>query len=131
MKGNGPTAEAMAALALTQEGFDVALPVFKQPSFDMISKWGGALHTIQVKSGCVNPNGKTVQWHTTKNTARLYSEGDCSYFGLVLVPNNEVWWIPFSEIKGRHSVCTNIEHDSLAKYRGNIEGLKKCDEKCD
>ena len=28
MTHNGPTAEAMAALALTREGFDVALPVF-------------------------------------------------------------------------------------------------------
>ena len=61
MTHNGPTAEAMAALALTREGFDVALPVFKQPSFDMISKWGNALHAIQVKTDCVNLNGKTVQ----------------------------------------------------------------------
>ena len=49
----------MAALALTQEGFDVALPVFKQPSFDMISKWGKAIHTIQVKTGSMQPNGKS------------------------------------------------------------------------
>ena len=49
MTHSGPTAEAMAALALTREGFDVAAPVFKQPSFDLISKWGRALHTIQVK----------------------------------------------------------------------------------
>ena len=126
MRVNGPTAEAIAALALTQEGFDVALPVFKQPSFDMISKWGNALHTIQVKSGCVNPNGKTVQWHTTKSAAGLYSEGDCSYFGLVLIPRNEVWWMPFSEIRGKPSVCTNIENDSLAEYTGNIDSLKKC-----
>ena len=125
MTHSGPTAEAMAALALTQEGFDVALPVFKQPSFDMISKWDNALHTIQVKSGCFNPNGKTVQWHTTKNAAGLYSEGDCSYFGLVLIPRNEVWWIPFSEVRGRHSVCTNFERDTLAGYRAATDGLKK------
>ena len=131
MRGNGPTAEAMAALALTREGFDVALPVFKQPSFDMISKWGNVLHAIQVKTGSFQPNGKTIQWKTTKHAAELYSEGDCSYFGLVLIPRNEVWWIPFSEVRGKHSVCTNIEHDSLAEYRGNIDGLKKCDEKCD
>ena len=126
MRVNGPTAEAIAALALTQEGFDVALPVFKQPSFDMISKWGDALHTIQVKSGCVNPNGKTVQWHTTKSAAGLYSEGDCSYFGLVLLSHNEVWWIPFSEVSGKSSICTNIERDPLVEYRGNVDGLKKC-----
>ena len=60
MTHSGPTAEAMAALALTREGFDVALPVFKQPSFDMISKWGRAIHAIQVKGGTLFENGKTV-----------------------------------------------------------------------
>jgi len=125
MTHSGPTAEAMAALALTREGFDVALPVFKQPSFDMISKWGRALHTIQVKTGCVNANGKTVQWHTTKSAGGLYEEGDCSYFGLVLIPHDEVWWVPLSEVRGRYSVCTNIERDALAVYRAATDGLKK------
>jgi hypothetical protein len=124
MKVNGLTAEAMAALALTREGFDVAAPVFKQPSFDLISKWGRALHTIQVKTGCVNANGKTVQWHTTKSAGGLYAEGDCSYFGLVLIPHNEVWWVPFEEVTGKKSICTNIEHDSLAEYRGSLDALK-------
>ena len=59
MRGDGSAAEAMAALALTQEGFDVALPDFKQPSFDMISKWGKAIHTIQVKTGSMQPTGKS------------------------------------------------------------------------
>ena len=125
MTHSGPTAEAMAALALTGEGFDVALPVLKQPSFDMISKWGRALHTIQVKTGCVNANGKTVQWHTTKSAGGLYEEGDCSYFGFVLIPRNEVWGIRFSEVRGRHSVCTNIERDALAVYRAATDALKK------
>jgi len=44
---------------------------------------------------------------------------------LVLIPRNEVWWIPFSEIKGKYSVCTNIERDGLAEYRGATDGLKK------
>ena len=117
----------MAALALIEEGFDVALPVFRQPSFDMISKWGKAIHTIQVKTGSMQPNGKSIQWKTTnRHGAGLYMEGDCSYFGLVLVPRNEVWWIPFSEVSGKQSICTNIERDSLAEYRGNLESLKKC-----
>lgn len=105
----------MAALALTREGFDVALPVFKQPSFDMISKWGRVLHTIQVK---------TVQWKTTKHALGLYVEGDCTYFALVLVPRNEIWWLPFSEVSGKPSVCTNIERDPLAEYRGSLDSLK-------
>jgi hypothetical protein len=45
-------------------------------------------------------------------------------FQVVLIPNDEIFGVPFSEVKGRHSVCTNIEHDSLAKYRGNIDSLK-------
>jgi hypothetical protein len=44
---------------------------------------------------------------------------------LVLIPRNEVWWILFSEIRGRHSVCTNIERDTLAGYRAAPDGLKK------
>ncbi len=123
--GNGPTAEAMAALALTAQGFDVAAPIFKQPSFDLISKWGRALHAIQVKTGCLAANGKTVQWKTTKHAEGLYEEGDCSYFGLVLIPHDEIWWVPFSEVRGRHSVCTNIERDALAVYRAATDGLKK------
>jgi hypothetical protein len=126
VKGDGSAAEAMAALALTQEGFDVALPVFKQPSFDMISKWGNALHAIQVKTGFLQPNGKTIQWKTTKRRgARLYEESDCTYFALVLVPRNEIWWLPFSEINGRHSVCTNTERDTLVGYRAATDALKK------
>jgi len=124
MRGDGSAAEAMAALALTQEGFDVALPVFKQPSFDMISKWGRVLHTIQVKTGSTQPNGKTVQWKTTKHADGLYVESDCTYFALVLVPRNEIWWLPFSEVSGKPSVCTNIERDPLAEYRGSLDNLK-------
>ena len=44
---------------------------------------------------------------------------------LVLILHDGIWWVSFSVIRGRHSVCTNIEHDSLAEYRGNIDGLKK------
>jgi len=51
----------MATLALIEEGFDVALPVFGQPSFDLVSKWGRAIHTIQVKTGCIASNGKSIQ----------------------------------------------------------------------
>jgi len=60
-----------------------------------------------------------------RSASKLYSEADCSYFDLVLIPRNEVWWIPFSEIKGKHSVCTNIERDVLAGCRGATDGLKK------
>ena len=60
-----------------------------------------------------------------RSVSKLYSEADCSYFVLVLIPRNEVWWIPFSEVKGRYSVCTNIERDALAGYRAATDGLKK------
>ena len=55
----------------------------------------------------------------------LYEEGDCSYFGLVLIPCDEIWWVPFSEVKGRHSICTNIERDTLHQFRSSTCGLKR------
>ena len=56
---------------------------------------------------------------------KLYSEDIAAYVGLVLIPHDEIWWMPFSEVRGRHSVCTNIERDGLAEYRGATDGLKK------
>jgi len=120
---SGQTAEAMATLALVKEGFEVSLPVFTSPAFDIISKWGRAIHPIQVKTGGICQNGTTVQWHTCAHN-RMYTEDDCSYFALVLIPRDEVWWMPLSEINGRRSVSTNINRDSLAEYRGNLEPLK-------
>ncbi len=55
----------------------------------------------------------------------MYTEEDCSYFGLVLIPRNEVWWVPVSETIGKKSLCTNIENDSLSRYRAATDGLKK------
>ena len=68
---------------------------------------------------------EAVSQRGNRSASKLYSEVDCSYFGLVLIPRNEVWWIPFSEVRGRLSVCTNIERDGLAEYRGATDGLKK------
>ena len=65
----------------------------------------------------------TVQWHTCAHN-RMYTEEDCSYFALVLIPRDEVWWLPFSEVKEKRSICTNIEKDLLVEYRGNLEPLK-------
>ena len=85
---------------------------------------------LGIHSGRSNENGKSVQWHTSKTprtneSSGLYSEADCSYFGLVLIPFEEIWWIPVLEIGGRTSICTKIKKDMLAIYRGNTEGLKK------
>ena len=93
---------------------------------------GLAVQPIQIKSGRLQKKEKLVQWHTAKTPkvnepSKLYSEADCSYFGLVLIPFEEIWWIPVSEIGDKTSICTNIEKDLLAIYRGNTEGLKKCD----
>jgi len=36
--------------------------------------------------------------------------------------HDEIWWLPFSEISGKQSVCTNIEQDALAEYCGATDG---------
>ena len=123
---NGQTAEAMAAQALASAGFFVCAPIFTAPAFDLVSKWGRAIHAIQVKSGALHDNQKTIQW-MTQTPSGVYSEEDCSYFALVLIPRDEIWWVPVSEVAGKKSICTNAEKDLLHKYRGNLQGLKKCD----
>jgi hypothetical protein len=55
----------------------------------------------------------------------MYTEEDCSYFGLVLIPRNEVWWVSVSEIIGKKLLCTNIDNDFLCIYRAATDGLKK------
>ena len=67
--------------------------------------------------------GTTVQWHTCAHN-RMYTEDDCSYFALVLIPRDEIWWVPVSEVAGKKSICTNAEKDVLHKYRGNLAPLK-------
>ena len=123
MNLTGQTAEAVAALALVREGFEVSAPIFTSPAFDLVAKWGRAIHAIQVKGGTLFENGKTIQWHTCTNR-RMYTPSDCSYFGLVLIPRDEVWWVPIEEVIGKRSVCTNTDNDLLSRYRGNLDALK-------
>ena len=51
--------------------------------FDLISKWGRALHAIQVKAGNLCSNGMTVQW-SMRSSKGVYTEEDCTYFACVL-----------------------------------------------
>ena len=54
----------------------------------------------------------------------FYTEEDCSYFALVLIPRDEIWWVPVSEVTGKKSICTNAEKDTRPEYRGNLSQLK-------
>ena len=113
-----------AAHALASAGFSVSVPIFSAPAFDLVAKWGRAIHAIQVKSEALHDNQKTIQW-MTHTPSGFYTEEDCSYFALVLIPRDEIWWVPVSEVAGKKSICKNAEKDLLHKYRGNVEGLKK------
>ena len=53
---NGQKAEAMAAQALASAGFSVSVPIFAAAAFDLVAKWGRAIHAIQVKSGALHHN---------------------------------------------------------------------------
>tara|TARA_A100001037_G_scaffold246414_1_gene228149 strand:- start:1166 stop:1495 length:330 start_codon:yes stop_codon:yes gene_type:complete len=86
----------MAAQALASAGFFVSVPIFTAPAFDLVAKWGRVIHAIQVKSGNLHDNQKTIQW-MTHTPSGSYTEEDCSYFALVLIPRDEIWWVPVSE----------------------------------
>ena len=114
----------MVAQALASAGFFVSVPIFTAPAFDLVAKWGRAIHAIQVKFEALHDNQKTIQW-MTHTPSGFYTEEDCSYFALVLIPRDEIWWVPVSEVAGKKSICTNAEKDLLYKYRGNTDGLNK------
>ena len=67
------------------------------------------------------PKVDPVDDHTPSG---FYTEEDCSYFALVLIPRDEIWWVPVSEVAGKKSICTNAEKDVLHQYRGNLGALK-------
>ena len=113
----------MAAQALDSAGFFVSVLIFTAPAFDLVAKWGRAIHAIQVKSGALHDNQKTIQW-MTHTPSGFYTEEDCSYFALVLIPRDEIWWVPFAKVARKKSICTNAEKDTLQQYRGNLSQLK-------
>ena len=113
----------MAAHALASAGFSVSVPIFAAPAFDLVAKWGRAIQAIQVKSGALHHNQKSIQW-MTHTPSGFYSEEDCSYFALVLIRRDDIWWVPVAEVAWKKSICTNAEKDTLQQYRGNLSQLK-------
>ncbi len=55
-----------------------------------------------MKAGTISPNAKTIQWRTQPYKG-LYSEADCSYFGLVqyLTMKSGGYHLEFSKVKDR------------------------------
>ena len=83
---------------------------------------GDSRHSGQIGQSARH-NQKTIQW-VTHTASGLYSAEDCSYFALVLIPRDEIWWVPVSQVAGKKSICTNTEKDVLHQYRGNLGALK-------
>ena len=104
-------------------GFTVLVSNFTEPAFDLVAKWCRVIHAIQVKSGNLHDSQKSIQW-MTYTPSGFYTEEDCSYFALMLIPRDEIWWVPVAEVAGKKSICTNAEKDTLQQYRGNLSQLK-------
>tara|TARA_B100000575_G_scaffold284648_1_gene278958 strand:+ start:360 stop:611 length:252 start_codon:yes stop_codon:yes gene_type:complete len=81
------------------------------------------IHVIKIKSGNLHDNQKSSQW-MTHTPSGFYTEEDCSYFALVLIPRDEIWWVPFPEVAGKKSICIKAVKDTLQQYRGNMNQLK-------
>ena len=56
----------------------------------------------------------------THTPSGFYTEEDCSYFALVLIPRDEIWWFLLLKWCWKKSICTNAEKDTLQQYRGNL-----------
>ena len=115
----------MAAQALASAGFSVSVPIFTAPAFDLVAKWGRAIHAIQVKSGNLHDNQKTIQW-MTHTPSGFYTEEDCSYFALVLILRDVIWWVPVAEVAGKKPICTNAEKyaATVSRQPEPTKGLK-------
>ncbi|HBT21653.1 MAG TPA: hypothetical protein DEA68_03380 [Verrucomicrobiales bacterium] len=64
-----------------------------------------------------------IQW-LNQTPSGFYTEEDCSYFALVLIPRDKILWVPVSEVTGKNSICTSAEKVTLHEYRGNLSQLK-------
>ena len=60
----------------------------------------------------------------THTPSGFYTEEDCSYFALVLISLDEIWWVPVAEVSVKRSICTNAKKDTLQQYRGKLSHLK-------
>ena len=113
----GDIGEATAVEWLTRMGACVFFPLFHSPDYDLIADLDGRLLRVQVKTS-------TCKGKSTKHFAvqLATSGGNQSWTGVVkkfhaarfdflfvLVEDGRRWFIPSTEIEGRHSICVGGE----------------------
>src|SRR5215210_4101147 len=119
----GDIGEAAAIEWLTRLGAAVSVPLFHSPDYDLIADLGGRLLRVQVKtSACMRgtTNHYAVQLATNggnRSWSGLVKTFDParSDFLFVLVADGRRWFLPSSEIEGRHSI--SVGGDKYSEFQ--------------
>lgn len=100
---NGKLSEFFVAYKLTEMGYDVYFPT-GNPKYDIIAERDGHRNFIQVKSGL--RNGETLKINLRGNSdTQRYSPSEVDVFAIHERSDDEVYFVPISEVNGQISVC--------------------------
>jgi hypothetical protein len=125
----GDLGEGAAIDWLTRLGATVSFPLFHSPDYDLIADLRGRVLRVQVKTSSrevlrghfsvqLATNGGNQSW------TGLVKEFDSTRFDFlfVLVQDGRRWFIPSSEIEGKHSIC--VGGDKYSEFKvGRAEPL--------
>jgi bifunctional DNA-binding transcriptional regulator/antitoxin component of YhaV-PrlF toxin-antitoxin module len=126
----GDVGEAAAIEWLTRLGAAVSFPLFHSPDYDLIADLGGRLLRVQVKtSSCKHgptdhfavqlaTSGGNQSWN---GVVKEFDAGRIDFL-FVLVEDGRRWFIPTSEIEGRHGI--SLGGDKYSEFQiGRSEPL--------
>tara|TARA_R110000824_G_scaffold16347_3_gene67876 strand:- start:238 stop:729 length:492 start_codon:yes stop_codon:yes gene_type:complete len=125
-KAIGCMGETLFAFRAMQEGLIVSQPMGDNSPYDFLVDNGDDILKVQIKSSGWNENegtqrspkyGFTLK-HSQKNTT--YDSDDVDFFGLVVLPIQEIWIVPQKALDGVTKANVwpfNNSNGAMADYR--------------
>jgi hypothetical protein len=99
----GKLSEYFVAYKLTEMGFDVIMPT-GNPRYDLSVETASVRYFIQVKSS-FESNGEIKVSLRGNNDTNGYHRGEVDIIAIHNRVNNEIYYVPISEVSGKVSIC--------------------------